>query len=110
MGLHTRQLPSLLTPRPHTSCSGSPVQPGRPGSLCCGSERAACELWLWGKAEAWGAGSACLGDPQGQELVWKGWQKTSSTDLKFAQLITRPHKNPVQVRSFPGAPVSLLAN
>ena len=32
-------------------------------SLCCGSERAACELWLWGKAEAWGAGSACLGDP-----------------------------------------------
>lgn len=49
MGLHTRQLPSLLTPGPRTSCSGSPVQPGRPGSLHCGSERAVCELRLWAR-------------------------------------------------------------
>ena len=75
MGLHTRQLPSLLTPCPPHQLLWI-TRPAR--------ETRQLVLWLRdgcvqavavGKAEAWGAGSARLGDPQGQELVWKGGRK-----------------------------------
>lgn len=61
MGLHTRQLPSLLTPCPRTSCSGSPVQPAR--QLVLWLRDSCVQAVAMGKAGARGAGSARLGDP-----------------------------------------------
>lgn len=109
MGLHLGSSPcsSCLVPAP--AALDHPSSQGDQAAYAV-AQRGLCASSGCGQGRSMGSSVCPPGRPIGTGAGVERWQKTSSTNLKFAQLITRLHEKPVQVRSFPGAPVSLLAN